>query len=68
MAFENSFEPLFNFTNQFTAINPLSLNSAGGNPLASFMLGDVSTASVAKSPAFTDQGNSSPSSSRTTGR
>lgn len=55
MAFENAFEPLFNFTNQFTAINPLSLNSASGVPLASFMLGDVSTASVAKSPAFADE-------------
>jgi hypothetical protein len=55
MAFENSFEPIFNFTNQFTAINPLSLNSASGVPMASFMLGNVSTASVAKSPAFADQ-------------
>ncbi len=55
MAFENSFEPIFNFTNQFTAINPLSLNSASGVPMASFMLGDVSTASAAKSPAFADQ-------------
>jgi hypothetical protein len=55
MVFENSFEPIFNFTNQFTAINPLSLNSASGVPVASFMLGDVSTASAAKSPAFADQ-------------
>jgi hypothetical protein len=55
MVFENAFEPLFNFTNQFTAINPLSLNSASGVPMASFMLGDVSTASAAKSPAFADQ-------------
>ncbi len=55
MAFENSFEPIFNFTNQFTALNPLSLNSASGVPLASFLLGDVSTGSVAKSPAFADQ-------------
>lgn len=55
MVFENSFEPIFNFTNQFTAINPLSLNSASGVPAASFMLGDVSTASAAKSPAFADQ-------------
>jgi Carboxypeptidase regulatory-like domain len=55
MVFENAFEPIFNFTNQFTAINPLSLNSASGVPMASFMLGDVSTASAAKSPAFADQ-------------
>ncbi|HTB13431.1 MAG TPA: carboxypeptidase-like regulatory domain-containing protein [Bryobacteraceae bacterium] len=55
MVFENAFEPIFNFTNQFTAINPLSLNSASGVPAASFMLGDVSTASAAKSPAFADQ-------------
>ncbi len=55
MTFENSLEPIFNFTNQMTALNPLSLNSASGVPMASFLLGDVSTASGAKSPAFADQ-------------
>src|SRR6185312_15691959 len=53
--FQNSFEPIFNFTNQMTAINPLSLNSASGVPMASFMLGYVSSASGAKSPAFANQ-------------
>ena len=43
----NSLEPIFNFTNQMSALNPLSLNSASGVPMASFMLGYVSSASVA---------------------
>ncbi|HXB72970.1 MAG TPA: hypothetical protein VNY05_32335 [Candidatus Acidoferrales bacterium] len=53
--FENSFEPIFNFTNQWSALNPLSLNGASGVPMASFMLGAVSSASAAKSPAFANQ-------------
>jgi hypothetical protein len=53
--FENSFEPIFNFTNQWTAINPQVLNSASGVPIASFLLGDVSSASAAKSPQFANQ-------------
>jgi len=53
--FENSFLPAFNFTNQMTALNPLSLNANSGVPMASFMLGYVSTASAAKSPAFANQ-------------
>jgi len=51
----NTLEPLFNFTNQMTAINPLSLNANSGIPLASFLLGDVSTASVAKSQRMADE-------------
>src|SRR5262249_49671888 len=53
--FQNSFEPIFNFSNQMTGINPLSLNSVSGVPTASFMLGYVSSASGAKSPAFANQ-------------
>ena len=53
--FENSFLPAFNFTNQMTALNPLALNANSGVPMASFMLGYVSTASAAKSPAFANQ-------------
>jgi hypothetical protein len=53
--FENSFEPIFNFTNQWTALNPLVLNSASGVPMASFLLGDVSTASASKSPQFANE-------------
>jgi len=51
----NTNEPLFNFTNQFTAINPLSLNTASGVPMASFLLGDVSSASVAKGQRMADE-------------
>jgi hypothetical protein len=51
----NTLEPPFNFTNQMTAINPLSLNANSGIPLASFRLGDVSTASVAKSQRMADE-------------
>jgi hypothetical protein len=53
--FENAFDPLFNFTNQWTAINPQVLNSASGVPFASFLLGDVSSASAAKSPQFANE-------------
>jgi hypothetical protein len=51
----NTLEPLFNFTNQFTAVNPLSLNTASGVPMASFLLGDVSSASVAKGQRMADE-------------
>ena len=53
--FENSFEPAFNFTDQMSAIDPQNLNGASGIPLASFLLGYVSSASAAKSPAFANQ-------------
>lgn len=52
---QNTLEPVFNFTNQFTAINPLSLNANSGVPIASFLLGDVSTASIAKSQRMANQ-------------
>ncbi len=52
---QNTLEPLFNFTNQLTALNPLSLNSASGVPMASFLLGDVSTASIARSQRMANQ-------------
>jgi hypothetical protein len=51
----NSLLPLFNFTNQMSAINPLSLNAASGVPMASFMLGYVSSASIAKSQHLANQ-------------
>ncbi len=51
----NSLLPIFNFTNQMTAINPLSLNAASGVPLASFLLGDVASASAAKSQPLANQ-------------
>ena len=47
--------PIFNFTNQATAINPLSLNAASGVPLASFMIGNVASASAAKSDLLANQ-------------
>ena len=52
---QNSLEPIFNFTNQFTAINPTSLNSNSGVPMASFLLGDVSSASVAQGQRLADE-------------
>jgi len=51
----NTLVPVFNFTNQMTALNPLSLNSASGVPMASFLAGTVSTASVAKSQRLANQ-------------
>src|SRR5262249_26415243 len=53
----NSFEPGFNFTNQLTALNPLSLNANSGVPFASLMLGYVSSASVAKSQRMANERN-----------
>ena len=44
----NSLEPNFNFSGQMTAINPQSLDANSGIPLASFLLGYVDNASVAK--------------------
>jgi len=51
----NSLEPQLYFTNQMTALNPLSLNANSGVPMASFMLGYVSTGSVAKSERLANQ-------------
>lgn len=52
---QNTLEPVFNFTNQMTAINPVSLNANSGVPMASFLLGAVSTASVAKSQRMANE-------------
>jgi hypothetical protein len=52
---QNTLEPVFNFTNQMTALNPLSLNANSGVPMASYLLGDVSTASVAKSQRMANE-------------
>lgn len=46
---QNSFEPAFQFNNQMSAINPLKLDTNSGVPLASFLLGYMASASVAKS-------------------
>ena len=51
----NSLLPIFNFTNQMSAINPLSLNTASGVPMASFMMGYVANASAAKSQHLANQ-------------
>jgi hypothetical protein len=51
----NTLEPVFNFTNQMTAVNPLALNANSGVPMASFLLGTVSTASVAKSQRMANE-------------
>lgn len=52
---QNSFEPAFQFNNQMTAINPLRLDTASGVPLASFLLGDMASASAAKSERLANQ-------------
>jgi Carboxypeptidase regulatory-like domain len=44
----NSLQPAFNFTNQMTALNPLSLDINSGVPFASLLLGNPANASVAK--------------------
>jgi hypothetical protein len=46
---QNSFEPAFQFNNQMSAINPLKLDTNSGVPFASFLLGYMASASVAKS-------------------
>ncbi|MEO8128740.1 MAG: carboxypeptidase-like regulatory domain-containing protein [Bryobacteraceae bacterium] len=52
---QNSFEPAFQFNNQMSAINPLKLDSNSGVPLASFMMGYMASASVAKSERLANQ-------------
>ena len=52
---QNSLEPLFQFNNQFTATNPLSLNANSGIPYASFLLGDVASASVGNSQRLANE-------------
>jgi hypothetical protein len=52
---QNSFLPAFQFNNQMTAVNPLRLDTNSGVPLASFLLGYMSSASVAKSERLANQ-------------
>ncbi len=52
---QNSFEPAFQFNNQMTAINPLRLDTSSGIPFASFLLGNMASASVAKSERLANQ-------------
>lgn len=52
---QNSFLPAFQFNNQMTAINPLRLDTNSGVPLASFLLGYMASASVAKSERLANQ-------------
>jgi len=52
---QNSFEPAFQFNNQMTAINPLRLDTNSGVPFASFLLGNMASASVAKSERLANQ-------------
>ena len=47
--------PRFLFSNQMTAQNPLSPDANNGNAIASFLLGDVSTANVVKSQPLANQ-------------
>ncbi|MDX1983803.1 MAG: carboxypeptidase-like regulatory domain-containing protein [Bryobacteraceae bacterium] len=52
---QNSFLPAFQFNNQMSAINPQRLDANSGVPLASFMLGYMASASVAKSERLANQ-------------
>ena len=52
---QNSFLPAFQFNNQMSAINPQKLDTSSGVPLASFMMGYMSSASVAKSQRLANQ-------------
>lgn len=52
---QNSFLPAFQFNNQMSAINPLRLDANSGVPLASFMMGYMASASVAKSERLANQ-------------
>jgi hypothetical protein len=52
---QNSFEPAFQFNNQMSAINPQKLDQNSGVPFASFLLGDMASASVAKSQRLANE-------------
>lgn len=52
---QNSFLPAFQFNNQMSAINPQRLDANSGIPLASFMMGAMASASVAKSERLANQ-------------
>ncbi len=51
----NSLEPAFQFSNQMTAVNPRALDQNSGVPYASFLLGYMASASVAKSERLANQ-------------
>ncbi|MCW5977049.1 MAG: carboxypeptidase regulatory-like domain-containing protein [Bryobacteraceae bacterium] len=51
----NSLVPAFQFNSQMTAINPRALNQDSGVPYASFLLGNMASASVAKSERLANQ-------------
>lgn len=51
----NSLEPAFQFSSQMTAVNPRALNPNSGVPYASFLLGYMASASVAKSERLANQ-------------
>ena len=52
---QNSLEPAFQFNQQMTAINPLSLNVNSGTPFASFLMGYMASASVGKSERMANE-------------
>jgi hypothetical protein len=51
----NSLVPAFQFSNQMSAINPLRLDANSGVPYASFLMGNMASASVAKSERLANQ-------------
>jgi len=52
---QNSFEPAFQFNNQMSAMNPQALDTNSGVPMASFLMGYMASASVAKSQRLANQ-------------
>lgn len=52
---QNSLEPAFQFTNQMSAVNPLSLDANSGVPYASFLMGYMASASVGKSQRLANE-------------
>jgi hypothetical protein len=51
----NSLVPAFQFSNQMSAVNPLRLDTNSGVPFASFLMGYMASASVAKSERLANQ-------------
>ncbi len=52
---QNALLPAFQFNNQMNALNPLRLDANSGVPLASFLMGYMASASVAKSERLANQ-------------
>lgn len=52
---QNSFEPAFQFSSQMSALNPQRLDADSGTPFASFLMGYMASASVAKSQRLANQ-------------